>query len=77
MVTRFDMHNPKQVIGLAMLIQTDVYWDEHYYLEEHDEVGRINAKDLLQIIDDKMDDLNYIQFNDGDVKFVYNYDKGD
>ena len=29
MVTRFDMHNPKQVIGLAMLIQTDVYWDEH------------------------------------------------
>lgn len=75
MVTRFDMHNPKQVIGLAMMIQTDVYWDEHYYLEENDQVGRINAKDLLQIIDDKMDDLNYVQFNDGDVKFVYNCDK--
>ena len=75
MVTRFDMHNPKQVIGLAMLIQTDVYWDEHYYLEENGD--RINAKDLLQIIDDKMDDLNYIQFHDGDVKFVYNGDKED
>ena len=75
MVTRFDMHNPKQVIGLAMLIQTDVYWNEHYYLEE--EGDRINAKDLLQIIDDKMDDLNYIQFHDGDVKFVYNGDKED
>ena len=77
MVTRFDMHNPKQVIGLAMMIQTDVYWDEHYYLEENDQVGRINAKDLLQIIDDKMDDLNYVQFYDGDVKFVYNCDKED
>ena len=77
MVTRFDMHNPKQVIGLAMMIQTDVYWDEHYYLEENDQVGRINAKDLLQIIDDKMDDLNYIQFHDGDIKFVYNCDKED
>lgn len=77
MVTRFDMHNPKQVIELAMLIQTDVYWDEHYYLEDNDEVTRINAKDLLQIIDDKMDDLNYIQFHDGDVKFVYNCDKED
>ena len=77
MVTRFDMHNPKQVIGLAMLIQTDVYWDEHYYLEENDVVNRINAKDLLQIIDDKMDNLNYIQFHDGDVKFVYNGDKED
>ena len=77
MVRRFDMHNPKQVIGLAMLIQTDVYWDEHYYLEENDQVGRINAKDLLQIIDDKMDDLSYIQFQDGDVKFVYNCDKED
>ena len=75
MVTRFDMHNPKQVIGLAMLIQTDVYWNEHYYLEEDGD--RINAKDLLQIIDDKMDDLNYIQFHDGDVKFVYNGDKED
>lgn len=75
MVTRFDMHNPKQVIGLAMLIQTDVYWNEHYYLEENGD--RINAKDLLQIIDDKMDDLNYIQFHDGDVKFVYNGDKED
>lgn len=75
MVTRFDMHNPKQVIGLAMLIQTDVYWDEHYYLEENGD--RINAKDLLQIIDDKMDNLNYIQFHDGDVKFVYNGDKED
>lgn len=72
MVTRFDMHNPKQVLGLAMLIQTDVYWDEHYYLEENGEVGRINAKDLLQIIDDKMDKLDYVQFHDGDVKFVYN-----
>lgn len=77
MVTRFDMHNPKQVIGLAMLVQTDVYWDEHYYLEENDQVGRINAKDLLQIIDDKMDELDYVQFNDGDVKFVYKYDKED
>ena len=77
MVTRFDMHNPKQVVGLAMLIQTDVYWDEHYYLEENDQVGRINAKDLLQIIDDKMDELDYVQFNDGDVKFVYKYDKED
>ena len=75
MVTRFDMHNPKQVIGLAMLIQTDVYWNERYYLEEDGD--RINAKDLLQIIDDKMDDLNYIQFHDGDVKFVYNGDKED
>lgn len=75
MVTRFDMHNPKQVIELAMLIQTDVYWDEHYYLEENGD--RINAKDLLQIIDDKMDNLNYIQFHDGDVKFVYNGDKED
>ena len=75
MVTRFDMHNPKQVIGLAMLIQTDVYWDEHYYLEENGD--RINAKDLLQIIDDKMDNLNYVQFHDGDVKFVYNYDRED
>lgn len=75
MVTRFDMHNPKQVIGLAMLIQTDVYWDEYYYMEEDGE--RINAKDLLQIIDDKMDDLSYIQFHDGDVKFVYNCDKED
>lgn len=75
MVTRFDMHNPKQVIGLAMLIQTDVYWKEHYYLEENGD--RINAKDLLQIIDDKMDNLNYIQFHDGDVKFVYNGDKED
>lgn len=75
MVTRFDMHNPKQVIGLAMLIQTDVYWNEHYYLEENGD--SINAKDLLQIIDDKMDDLNYIQFHDGDVKFVYNGDKED
>lgn len=72
MVTRFDMHNPKQVIGLAMMVQTDVYWDEHYYLEEKGRVGRINAKDLLQIIDDKMDDLDYVQFHDGDVKFVYN-----
>ena len=77
MVTRFDMHNPKQVIGLAMLIQTDVYWDEHYYMENSDEVTRINAKDLLQIIDDKMDDLDYIQFHDGDVKFVYNCHKED
>ena len=77
MVTRFDMHNPKQVIGLAMLIQTDVYWDEHYYLEENDVVNRINAKDLLQIIDDNMDNLNYVQFHDGDVKFVYNGDKED
>lgn len=77
MVTRFDMHNPKQVIALAMLIQTDVYWDEHYYLEENDVVNRINAKDLLQIINDKMDDLDYIQFHDGDVKFVYNGDKED
>lgn len=75
MVTRFDMHNPKQVIGLAMLIQTDVYWDEHYYLEENGD--RINAKDLLQIIDDKIDDLDYIQFHDGDVKFIYNCDKED
>ena len=75
MVTRFDMHNPKQVIALAMLIQTDVYWGEHYYLEENGD--RINAKDLLQMIDDKMDDLNYIQFHDGDVKFVYNGDKED
>ena len=75
MVTRFDMHNPKQVIGLAMLIQTDVYWNEHYYLEEDGD--RINAKDLLQIIDDKMDNLNYVQFHDGDVKFVYNGDKED
>ena len=75
MVTRFDMHNPKQVIGLAMLIQTDVYWDEHYYLEENGD--RINAKDLLQIIDDNMDNLNYVQFHDGDVKFVYNYDRED
>lgn len=75
MVIRFDMHDPKQVIGLAMLIQTDVYWDEHYYLEENDQVGRINAKDLLQIIDDKMDKLDYIQFHDGDIKFVYNCDK--
>lgn len=75
MVTRFDMHNPKQVIGLAMLIQTDVYWDEYYYMEEDGE--RINAKDLLQIIDDNMDDLSYIQFHDGDVKFVYNCDKED
>ena len=75
MVRRFDMHNPKQVIGLAMLIQTDVYWDEYYYMEEDGE--RINAKDLLQIIDDKMDDLSYIQFQDGDVKFVYNCDKED
>ena len=75
MVTRFDMHNPKQVIGLAMLIQTDVYWNEHYYLEEDGD--RINAKDLLQIIDDNMDNLNYIQFHDGDVKFVYNGDKED
>ena len=75
MVTRFDMHNPKQVIGLAMLIQTDVYWNEHYYLEEDGD--RINAKDLLQIIDDKMDNLNYVQFHDGDVKFLYNGDKED
>ena len=75
MVTRFDMHNPKQVVGLAMLIQTDVYWDEHYYLEENGD--RINAKDLLQIIDDNMDNLNYVQFHDGDVKFVYNGDKED
>ena len=75
MVTRFDMHNPKQVIGLAMLIQTDVYWNEHYYLKENGD--RINAKDLLQIIDDNMDNLNYIQFHDGDVKFVYNGDKED
>lgn len=75
MVTRFDMHNPKQVIGLAMLIQTDVYWNEHYYLEENGD--RINAKDLLQIIDEKMDNLNYIQFHDGDVKFVYNFDEED
>ena len=77
MVTRFDMHNPKQVIGLAMLIQTDVYWDEHYYLEENDVVNRINAKDLLQIINDRIDDLDYIQFHDGDVKFVYNCHKED
>lgn len=75
MVTRFDMHNPKQVIELSMLIQTDVYWDEHYYLEENGD--RINAKDLLQIIDDKMDNLDYIQFHDGDVKFVYNCRKED
>ena len=75
MVTRFDMHNPKQVVGLAMLIQTNVYWDEHYYLEENGD--RINAKDLLQIIDDNMDNLNYVQFHDGDVKFVYNGDKED
>lgn len=75
MVRRFDMHNPKHVISLAMLIQTDVYWDEYYYMEE--DGGRINAKDLLQIIDDKMDDLSYIQFHDGDVKFVYNCDKED
>lgn len=54
MVTRFDMHNPKQVIGLAMLIQTDVYWDKHYYMKNSGEVTRSNAKDLLQIIDDKM-----------------------
>lgn len=73
MVTRFDMHNPKQVIGLAMLIQTDVYWD----MENSGEVTRSNAKDLLQIIDDKMDDLDYIQFHDGDVKFVYKCDKED
>lgn len=77
MVTRFDMHNPKQVIGLAMLIQTDVYWDEYYYLGENDKVERINAKDLLQIIDDKMDDLKYIDFQDGGVNFVYNCDKED
>ena len=77
MVTRFDMHNPKQVIELAMLIQTDVYWDKHYYMENSDEVIRINAKDLLQIIDDKMDDLKYIYFQDGDINFVYNYDKED
>ena len=77
MVTRFDMHNPKQVIELAMLIQTDVYWDEHYYMENSDEVTRINAKDLLQIIDNKMDDLKYIYFQDGDINFVYNYDKED
>lgn len=77
MVTRFDMHNPKQVIGLAMLIQTDVYWDEYYYMEKDGEVIRINAKDLLQIIDDKMDDLKYIYFQDGDINFVYNYDKED
>ena len=75
MVTRFDMHNPKQVIALAMLIQTDVYWGEHYYLEENGD--RINAKDLLQIIDDKIDDLDYIQFHDGDVKFVYKCNKED
>lgn len=77
MVTRFNMHNPKQVIGLAMLIQTDVYWNEHYYLEEDDEVSRIKAKDLLQIIDDNMDKLDYIQFHDGNVKFVYNCAKED
>ena len=77
MVTRFNMHNPKQVIGLAMLIQTDVYWNEHYYLEEEDEVSRIKAKDLLQIIDDNMDELDYIQFHDGNVKFVYNCAKED
>lgn len=77
MVTRFNMHNPKQVIGLAMLIQTDVYWNEHYYLEEDDEVSRIKAKDLLQIIDDNMDELDYIQFHDGNVKFVYNCAKED
>lgn len=77
MVTRFNMNNPKQVIGLAMLIQTDVYWNEHYYLEEDDEVSRIKAKDLLQIIDDNMDELDYIQFHDGNVKFVYNCAKED
>ena len=77
MVTRFNMHNPKQVIGLAMLIQTDVYWNEHYYLQEDDEVSRIKAKDLLQIIDDNMDELDYIQFHDGNVKFVYNCAKED
>lgn len=77
MVTRFNIHNPKQVIGLAMLIQTDVYWNEHYYLEEDDEVSRIRAKDLLQIIDDNMDELDYIQFHDGNVKFVYNCAKED
>ena len=77
MVTRFNMNNPKQVIGLAMLIQTDVYWNEHYYLEENDEVSRIKAKDLLQIIDDNMDELDYIQFHDGNVKFVYNCAKED
>lgn len=77
MVARFNMNNPKQVIGLAMLIQTDVYWNEHYYLEEDDEVSRIKAKDLLQIIDDNMDELDYIQFHDGNVKFVYNCDKED
>lgn len=77
MVARFNMNNPKQVIGLAMLIQTDVYWNEHYYLEEDDEVSRIKAKDLLQIIDDNMDELDYIQFHDGNVKFVYNCAKED
>lgn len=77
MVTRFDMHNPKQVISLAMLIQTDVYWGEYYYLREDDKVERINPKDLLQIIDDKMDDLKYIDFQDGNVNFVYNCDKED
>lgn len=77
MVTRFDIHNPKQVISLAMLIQTDVYWDEHYYIEEDDKVTRINANQLLQIIDDNIDKLNYIQFDDGDVQFVYNCDKED
>ena len=41
------------------------------------EVNRINAKGLLQIIDDKIDDLDYIQFHDGDVKFVYNCNQED
>lgn len=77
MVTRFDMHNPMQVIALAMLINTDIYWNEHYYLEDTDEAGRINAKDLLQIINDKMEELSYVQFHNGDVKFVYNCDKED
>lgn len=34
-------------------------------------------KHHLQIIDDEIDDLDYIQFQDGDVKFVYNCDKED
>lgn len=77
MVRHFDMKDPRRVIDLAIQIQTDVYWDEYYYMEEHDEVIRINAKDLLHIISVQMDKLDCIEFNDGDVKFVYNVEKED
>lgn len=77
MVRRFDMHNPSRIIDLAMLIQTDVYWDEYYYLEDGGCECRIQAKDLLPMISAQMDKLNYIEFNDGDIKFVYNVDKED